>query len=154
MKETLCVRCGGVCTGRVGYRREPGKANDGPYCYSCCAVGERIQMQETGKATLYLTRKMIMTGKGLRPGAFEITDWPGRLRFDVQFIKEGRHNIAGTRIDVWFLGPKGIMWHGTQYGKNTDLVHCKRTSKTAEDYGFKGTRNPYTGSFSMESTLY
>lgn len=148
-RETLCTRCGAVCTNKLGY--DPA---GNPHCYSCCAAWERVQMQETGQARLYLTRKQIMTSEGLRPGGWEVTDWPGRLRFPVQYVTQGKHNIAGTRIDIRFIGPQGYMWHGTQYGENTQLVHCKRTKKTAEEDGFSGKRNPYTNSFTRGSIVY
>ena len=148
-KNILCTRCDAVCTGKAGY---DSKGN--PHCYSCCASWERVQMQETGKATLYLGRKQVTTGRGIRPGSWEVTDWTGRLRFRVQFITQGKHNIASTRTDVHFIGPRGYMWWGVQYGENTQIVHCKRTKKTAEDYGFQGKRNPYTDSFTMGNTVY
>lgn len=71
-------------------------------------------MVATGRATLYLD-------------GLNILDWPGRLRFRAARRSTGRHNIAGTRTDVWFVGPDGAAWHGVQYGQNTQIVHCKRT---------------------------
>lgn len=83
-------------------------------CYKCCAVTDRADMDETGRATLYLTHDDAV-----------VTNWPGTLRFIVRRIRKGRHNIAGTRYDVWFTVGNRI-WHGVQYGDNTQIVHCKR----------------------------
>lgn len=33
------------------------------------------------------------------------------------------------RIDVWFNGPDGHLWHGVNYGHNSQLCHCRRTRK-------------------------
>jgi hypothetical protein len=71
-------------------------------------------MIDTGRAVLYLCE----SGR--------LTNWPGSLQFRAHAMKEGRHNIAGTRIDVWFIGPDGARWHGTQYGEWTQLCHCRR----------------------------
>lgn len=82
-------------------------------CYPCCAELDRERMRSTGRITLYLAPN--------KNGGFEVTNWPGTLRFPV-----GRHNIAGVRNDVWFIGPDNMTWHGVQYGDNTQLCHCKR----------------------------
>ena len=84
------------------------------YCYDCCAERERDAMIKTGQGVLYLTDKGI-------------TDWPGRLVFKPYHRTKGRHNIARTREDVWFIGPDSKRWHGVLYGHNTQVVHCNRT---------------------------
>lgn len=85
------------------------------FCYQCCAAEDRRQMATTGRATLYLTGN-------------ELTNWPGSLRIPVRAKSRGRHNIAGSRTDVWFtFGGHG--WHGVQYGDNTQLAHCKRLKR-------------------------
>lgn len=70
-------------------------------------------MDKHGKTTLYLSNG-------------EVTNWPGTLRFPLWSSKRGRHNIAGTRKDVWFKDGSGNMWHGVQYGEFTQICHCKR----------------------------
>lgn len=92
-------------------------------CYACCGKREREAMIRTGKATLYLQHQ----NGGLNG---TVTDWPGTLRFSCG-VRIGRHNIAGRRYDVWFTGPDGAQWHGTQYGDNTQIVHCRRTKARA-----------------------
>jgi len=118
-------------SGGTGYGQdENGKRS----CYECCADQDRKWMQEKGQTTLYLTYKTAPRiphegheGPDVRRGV--ITNWPGTLAFPVYYLKEGRHNIAGRRYDAWFSGPDGHIWHGVQYGDNTELIHCKRTKE-------------------------
>ena len=82
------------------------------HCYQCCADNDLAEMIKTGRATLYLTDK-------------EITNWPGSLRFAVEYRKTGHHNIARKRYDAWF-SVNGEHWHGVQYGDMTQIIHCRR----------------------------
>jgi len=98
------------------------------HCYACCAETERNWMLVKGKTILYLTQN--------DDGAWEVTDWPGKLRFPVIAHWKGKHNWAGVRYDVWFNGPDEYggytaRWWGVQYGDNTQLCHCKRTRRSA-----------------------
>lgn len=125
-QETFhCADCGQdkliSFNGGAGY----GICRDNPdhkICYDCCGKRDRADMIETGKATLYLLRD--------ESGQHNVTNWPGTLRFNNVGIKTGRHNIAGKRYDVWFHGPDGKMWHGVQYGDNTQICHCRRTKQS------------------------
>lgn len=103
-------------------------------CYACCAERERAAMIETGRATLYLSYDAERGGynnKVIRYSNVRVTDWPGVLEFKCGGLRTGRHNIAGKRYDVWFRGPDGFVWHGVQYGENTQIAHCKRTKERA-----------------------
>ena len=91
------------------------------HCYKCCADREKTRMLDTGRATLYLTRETIAGGH-VRHFA---TNWPGELKFRVHTISKGRHNIARTRVDVWFIGPDDKPWHGVNIGDN-DILRCRR----------------------------
>lgn len=95
-------------------------------CYECCAVNDRADMIETGRATLYLETKAETSTYGRAT----VTNWPGTLAFDGRY-SVGRHNIAGRRYDVSFVGPDGFMWSGIQYGDNTQICYCRRTKKRA-----------------------
>ena len=98
-----------------------GQTADGKrHCYDCCAATERAAMVETGKACLYLVQ---------RNGRNVITDWPGKLEFKPWHVRKGRHNLAGSRYDAWFAGPDGYVWHGVQYGEDTQIIRCKRTKE-------------------------
>lgn len=60
---------------------------------------------------------------------FVIGNWPGTLTFKATGVTRGRHNWGIPRWDVWFNGPDGHVWHGVNYGNNTQIVHCRRTAK-------------------------
>lgn len=86
-------------------------------CYDCCAVVDRKSMDKTGRITLYLVKK---DGKNI------ISNWPGTLEIPVSRLKTGRHNLARTRTDVWFLDHQNREWHGVHIGDWSQLCHCKR----------------------------
>ena len=88
------------------------------HCYECCAKYDEEDMEKSGRAVLYYTGK-------------EVTNWPGSLRFPVYYSRQGRHNIAGIRFDFWFIA-FGHIWHGIQYGSQTQIAHCKRTKEKAD----------------------
>ena len=118
-------------------------------CYECCAERDRKYMAKHGRNTLYLSKKYVEVDgplghyahpvSGIRMRAlpekdgrwfyWEISNWPGTLRFDCG-VRKGRHNIARTRYDAWFLFG-GFEWHGVQYGDDTQIIHCRRTKKAA-----------------------
>lgn len=75
-------------------------------------------MDKIGRIALYLIKREMK---------YFITNWPGTLEFPALQVRSGRHNIAGTRIDVWFFVGKQ-QWHGVQYGEWTQICHCKRLS--------------------------
>lgn len=95
-----------------------------PVCFACCAETDRKYMQEHGRISLYLIGTMSSKGVSHR-----VCNWPDSLSYPVLHHTTGRHNIAGTRYDVWFKDEVGAYWHGTRYGQNTDVVHCKRVKK-------------------------
>lgn len=122
-----CARCGKAFVAEgigAGY----GITGDGErLCYECCGIEERRLMAEHGRTALYLVGEA---------GSREVVDWPGTLRFKVNGISKGRHNIAGTRYDVWFTGPatdgsNTARWYGVQYGEMTQIVHCRRLKAVA-----------------------
>jgi hypothetical protein len=100
-------------------------------CYACCAEADKKYMREHGRITLYMTLEKVAVaewheniGTKLRKGT--ITNWPGSLSIPIYQLSKGRHNLAGTRYDVWF-DFEGAAWHGVRYGEDTELCHCKRT---------------------------
>lgn len=113
----ICTKCNMEINKSDGCGIGYGIDEDGnKVCYACCAVTDIKQMRTTGRITLYL----VKTDRRLA-----VTNWPDSLSFVVSYCKEGRHNIAGVRYDVWFY-LDGQQWHGIQYGNNTQLCHCKR----------------------------
>lgn len=127
--EYDCPRCGQTRTSDgpgTGY----GSMSDGSkVCYQCCADIDRQTMSADGRYTLYLSD----TGP-IRPhgscGMAKVTNWPGTLRFIGRY-SVGRHNIAGKRYDVDFVGPDGHIWHGVTYGDDTQICHVRRTKRKA-----------------------
>jgi hypothetical protein len=107
----------------TGYGVKKVDGKDFRCCYECCAKDDRDSMLSSGRATLYLT--------GNRADGYKVTNWPGSLSFPVHYAKHGRHNIARSRVDVYFVGPDGNTWHGVQYGENTQICHCRRTKARA-----------------------
>ena len=106
-------------------------------CWQCCAFGDLGRMVKNGNTRTmpaYLVRK--------DSGEWRVENWPGTLSFHVFYKQKGRHNLARTREDVWFVGPDLHVWHGVQYGEWTQIVHCRRTAevwKPARELGY--TRN-------------
>ena len=106
----------------AGYGHYDGKT----FCYECCAKLDKEVMRKHGKISLYLTLPEKMVTYTLLGDRAYVTNWPSTLKFNVIRAVKGRHNIAGSRYDVWFQFD-GAIWHGVQYGECTQLVHCKRT---------------------------
>jgi hypothetical protein len=57
-------------------------------------------------------------------GRVHVGTWDGSFNWPVTCVREGRHNMAGTRTDCWFTF-EGQKWHGVNIGDN-ELVRCKR----------------------------
>lgn len=95
-------------------------------CFDCCGYEDKAYMILNGRNTLYLTK-----GNDLPEGETKarVSNWPGTAKFTVKHGWRGKHNIARVRYDVWFDGPDGFVWHGVQYGDNTQICHCKRTKE-------------------------
>ena len=99
-------------SGGTGYAKRGSRL----ICYACCATLDKRAMARTGRATMYLTESIR--------GVY-VSNWPGTLAIKTGAPRKGRHNIAGTRTDVWFRF-EGHEWHGVQYGNNTQIIHCRR----------------------------
>jgi hypothetical protein len=89
-------------------------------CYACCGEVDKEWMRENGRITLYLT---IAEKKRFKT----VSNWPGTLLIPVESSSEGNHNIAGRRMDVWFLF-EGTVWWGVNIG-DSQLLHCKKTNR-------------------------
>lgn len=91
-------------------------------CYTCCGLRDKKEMKENGKITLYLKHNPINKHYQYADGI--ITNWASSLVIKCR-VKKGKHNIAGTRYDVWFTF-EGEAWYGVQYGEHSQLCYCKR----------------------------
>lgn len=125
----ICDICGKRYENKPPYNEHPeitpgygNTADNRIACYSCCAEQDKKAMREHGKIDLYLTKN--------EKGAYRITNWPGSLVFCTTYASKGKHNIAGTRQDVWFKF-NDKLWHGVQYGNNTQICHCRQTKQSA-----------------------
>jgi hypothetical protein len=124
-KEFYCTVCKQTkptqTSGGTGYAT---KRNGHKVCYQCCADTDKKYMAEHGEISLYLAETQHETWNH-----YEVTNWPGTLRFAVDHIRTGRHNIAGEQTSVWFTGPDGAKWYGRQVGSFSQICRCKRLKK-------------------------
>lgn len=89
-------------------------------CYECAGKREtkEISKKPTGsKHIFYLTK---------HDGKYVVSNWPGTIKYPVYASKTGSHNIAGSRIDVWFKDHDGQNWHGVQMGGWNEILHAKK----------------------------
>jgi hypothetical protein len=100
-------------SGGTGYATILEEGMEHKICYACMARRDRDFMDEHGKIALYYD-------------GHKVTNWPGTLHFQLLSIHHGRHNIAGSRVDLWFKDHNRRIWHGVQYGNNTQVIHCRR----------------------------
>jgi hypothetical protein len=125
----VCVDCGqAIIKPKDSFSTGYGVQNGFKVCFACCGKQDSVWMQDHDKITLYLTMydkpSLILPGQIYK--AAKITNWPGTLEFKTNYVKQGLHNFAGVRYDVWFKDEHGNRWWGVQYGDNTQLLHCKK----------------------------
>lgn len=120
MKKIICSDCGKICIPDgcgTGYgRTETGEI----ICYDCCGKRDKkiLQSMKIGeKICLYLSKS--------KDNNWHIGNWPGTFQIRVSEPREGRHNMAGIRRDVWF-GYFGKEFHGVCYGNNSEICHIQR----------------------------
>lgn len=129
MEDNKCARCGNEFRPRhfydngnpmdTGYGTNP--EDNRRYCFECCGLLDLEHMRKDGKYDLYLSQNAPK-------GAWVITNWPGTLRIQPAWVSYGHHNIAGSRLDAWFI-LDGYVWHGVNIGDN-QVLRCKRTKST------------------------
>lgn len=106
----------------IGQSIGTGYASDGKgniTCYECIGTQDTTEMVTAPigtRFTMYLTET---------DGQKYVQNWPGTLKRKIQYHTNGRHNIAGTRVNVWF-SINGEKFFGTTYGKNTQLCHIRK----------------------------
>jgi len=125
--QTLCD-CGHVATSN-GFSTGYGIDKDGhKICFSCCGEHDRehlLSMKVGDRWALYLCEE----DNGKLPKRYYVSNWPGSLKIRCGTPRVGRHNIAGTRNDVWFIvgsGDERSFFHGTQYGHNSQICHIQK----------------------------
>lgn len=83
-------------------------------CITCTADRQVREMMRTGRGKLARDREMMTTIAGLHS-------------FPIVKAEESPHNIAKSRLGVWFIGPDDMRWHGQIYGADRgDPVAVKR----------------------------
>lgn len=103
----------------TGYAR----TSDGQrICYACAADRERADMIATGRATLYLVDSQASIGR-----AWTVQNWPSSLCFPVTHTRKSARGggFGADRIDAWFAGPDGYVWHAVNRGDN-QVARCRR----------------------------
>jgi hypothetical protein len=110
-KTMACSICGKECKAYKTTRE--GSA----VCFECHVDLDKQRMIDGGKAVFCLA--MSRDGN-------TVSNEAGTLVFPCGPVRTGNHS-SGVRYDVSFDGPDGFVWQGTQYGRNTNICHCKRT---------------------------
>jgi len=135
MKTFYCAKCGQKFSGTISSYAIT--KDEQRICYRCCAENDRAQMQEQGEITLYLeqTNNRLQDGQARNPKTgnyWQVSNWPGTLKFPVLHFRRGRHNIAGTQVTVEFRDHTGAKWYGRQVGNYSQLRRCKRYKTQAD----------------------
>ena len=102
--------------GAIAMTEEESKAHN-----ARISAGVVEHMAHAGIAVLYLLYRPGAVSQGER---YQVGTWDGSHKWNVSQFRKGRHNMAGSRLDVWFTGPDGKTWHGCNLGDN-DIVRCR-----------------------------
>ena len=121
MEKVVCELCGAECKSN-GIAAGYAITDEGmKICYDCCG---KIDMEHLKNAKLgnkyyfYLCEEK--EGECVK---YFVSNWPGTFKLRV-YPKEGRHNIAGKRMDFWFEY-YGNNFHGVQYGNDSQIAHVR-----------------------------
>lgn len=120
--EVMILDCGHLSISHSAVAMGYGKNQSGDTsCYECCAQHTRQCMMRDGKTALYLAQNDA--------GAWEVTDWPGYLRFPAYGVKQGkqRRGCCGplSVTQAYFLGPDGKTWSARVIG-DMQIARCRR----------------------------
>ncbi len=85
-------------------------------CFACCGLNDAKELTE-----LPIGKKTVQYWDGKN-----ITNWPSSLVIKPSYTTKGRHNIAGSREDIYFKF-NGFNFHATQYGNNSQIAHIRKT---------------------------
>lgn len=97
-------------------------------CYDCAAQIELADLLIHGNGYLYLSNNCA--GKGTWHG-WQVSNWTGKICAHVVAVTRGRHNIARSRYDAWFVLPgDDCLWHGVNIG-DSQILRCRRTKRSA-----------------------
>ena len=111
-----CSQCGKTKTHESEISTGYGTDKDGnKVCFDCCGLNDAKELDGLQKG-----QKAIQYWNGEA-----ITNWPGTLVIKPYYKTKGRHNIAGTREDIYFRF-NGNNFHATQYGNNSQIAHIRK----------------------------
>jgi len=116
--EFTCSQCGQNKVHEsdfsTGYGRDK---NNNIICYSCCGINDAKELTDLPKG-----KKTVQYWDGEN-----IVNWPASLVIKPYYTTKGRHNMAGTREDIYFRF-NGFKYHAVQYGKNSQIAHIRKTA--------------------------
>jgi hypothetical protein len=98
-----------IASGRsTGYGKDQ---NDNILCFSCIETIEKEEIANTelgGKHLFYFTEEKTgeTTFKEL------VSNWPGNIKYQVYYSREGHHNFGLKMISVWFRDHVNNHWYG------------------------------------------
>lgn len=123
-KIIRCERCGNVIEPEegsisTGYGKDIGNRIT---CYSCCAEADKAALfnAKLGETFYYYYTEPEDYKHGT------VSNWPGSLKINAYYHKEGRHNLAGKRIDFWFKYKGNLFWG---YVLNPDFNQVARIKR-------------------------
>lgn len=122
-EQVICTRCKQVIPPSPhGFTNGYGENDKGEkFCYPCCAELDKEHMTTGGKIVLYLVWNNLTDQNELGRSEWEVTNWPGSLRFRAWVkIAKSRRAIWSRRIDAWFYDMNRNLWYGRlqdQYGQ-------------------------------------
>ena len=127
MEDVFCEKCGKKIVSKYDFTPGYGllKTEDGKeekWCYECCGEYDKKLIEECkpgDRFMLYLNYE-----KNGKYGSSYVSNWCETLKF-ICGVREGRHNIARVRYDVWFTDHLGREWYGVTYGDDTQICHCR-----------------------------
>lgn len=118
-EHTARTGCGGTGYGTDGEGRK--------FCYPCCGLNDREDMERTGRGVLYLSMPPNPNNQN-RPDTSraKVTNWPGTATFQVLACWPIRHNMARSAYVCRFIGPDGFVWSGRNIG-DSQILRARRT---------------------------
>ena len=85
-------------------------------CFECCGINDAKELNE-----LPIGAKIVHYWDGKN-----IVNWPSSLVIAPYYTHKGKHNMAGTREDIYFKF-NGANFHAVQYGNFSQIAHIRKT---------------------------
>lgn len=114
----ICTKCNLEAGNYVAYRNVINGQPADPICYACAGQEDREALLALPIGGKYMAYLIKLEGK------WYVANWPSTMKYPC-VVRKGKHNIAGTRYDVWFSVGGQNYW-GVTYGEFTQICHIKR----------------------------